>query len=100
MSSNNIEDFRLFVMVLLSIKLFLRSDEVVKMKINHVVRDVSVVREGIVDCIAFKVKGKTDTKPVTLSLWADNEVHQLCPVRLLAYLHITGIKKVFFISWE
>ena len=56
MSSNNIEDFRLFVMVLLSIKLFLRSDEVVKMKINHVVRDVSVVREGIVDCIAFKVK--------------------------------------------
>ena len=91
--SNDVEDFRLFVMVLLSIKLFLRSDEVVKMNMKDVIWDVSIVRNGIVDCIAFKIKGKSDKKPVTLSLWADNDVPQLCPIRhLLAYVHVTGIK--------
>jgi hypothetical protein len=73
LSTNNLDDFRLFVMILISIKLFLRSDEVVRMKICQLVKDVSVVQKcGVVECLAFKVKGKTDKKPVTLALWADH----------------------------
>ena len=96
LSSNNIDDFRLFVIILLCIKLFLRSNEVVSMSFSHIVSDLSVVRTGVVECIAFKVKGKTDKRPVTLSLWADNEVPSLCPIRhLLAYVHLTGLKDGF-----
>ena len=44
----------------------------------------------------LKSKGKTDKKPVTLSLWADNEVPQMCPIRhLLAYIYLADIKNGF-----
>ena len=55
-SSNNIDDFRLFVMILLCIKLFLRSNEVVSMRFIDIVYDLCVVRKGVAEFIAFKVK--------------------------------------------
>ena len=99
LSSNNIEDMRLYVMILLSIKLFLRSNEVVKLKIEDIIKEVSVVSNGVLECLAFKVQGKTDKKPVTLCLWADHDIPQLCPIRhLMAYLNITGVTTGFIFA--
>lgn len=81
-------------MFLISIKLFLRSDEVVQMKFSDIVKDISIVRhDGFLECIAFEVLGKSDKVPVTLSLWADDILPKYCPIRhLLAYLVVAKVQ--------
>ncbi|KAI3650647.1 hypothetical protein MP228_004128 [Amoeboaphelidium protococcarum] len=106
MSNNKLADYQLFVMVLIGCKLFLREHELAQLKIpttndrenvNCVDWNMSsVTPSGDVKAIAFTIMGKSDKVPVTLFLWADNEVPSMCPVRhLLVYLHLIKLKKGF-----
>ena len=82
-------------MLLITICLFLRGDEVVKIKIEDFNPEISIVDEnGIVISLAVTVFGKSDRNPVTLVMWANDEIPAFCPVKhLLVYLFLSKIKK-------
>jgi hypothetical protein len=84
-------------MMIVSIKCFLRSDELFSLKLESFVKDVSVISDdGIEKPLSFWVQGKTDSQPVLLSLFADDEIPQFCPIRaLLTYIKLSGIKSGF-----
>ncbi|RHY40108.1 hypothetical protein DYB30_008734 [Aphanomyces astaci] len=87
LSSNSLDDFQLFTMVLVSIKLFLRSDELVQLKGSDICYELTVVDTlGFVEAMAFVVQGKCDKAPVTLMLWSDETLPVLCPIRHLFVL--------------
>ncbi|KAJ3310170.1 hypothetical protein HDV04_005364 [Boothiomyces sp. JEL0838] len=110
MSSNKMEDFQLWVLVLVSIRLFLRSEEAtgeekrvvngvekvvpVGLTMDSFVPSLCIIRDGILESLAVKVQGKTDKHPVTLQLWRDKLNPELCPiVNLQLYSYLIGIKE-------
>lgn len=94
-STNKIADYQLYVMILLGIHLFLRFDEVANFSFTQYLPEFTVVRrDGYIEKLLFKVKGKADKHDVYLSLKRNDEFLHLCPVRhLLFYLHIADIKE-------
>jgi hypothetical protein len=89
LSTNKLEDLRLYTMILLSIKLFLRSDEVINLKLEDIVKDVCIVKDGgIVEALAFRVQGKSDNVPVILSLWADDSIPEFCATLYKAFISV------------
>jgi hypothetical protein len=91
-------------MMLLGIKLFLRADELINMKVEQFRTecfevDVEVER---VEKLVVWVKGKCDTEPVTLCIYRDDENPIFCPVRhLLTYMSYTKIKGGYmFPDWN
>lgn len=92
-NSNNLYDLQIITMILVSVKLFLREDEVSSLRIESFIQDLFVVTpEGYIEGLAVSVQGKSDQKPVTLMLWADNDIPNLCPIRhLLVYLYESKI---------
>lgn len=93
-NSNNLFDLQLYVMILLSIKLFLREEELASIKIESFNEDLFVISStGFVEGLSLFIQGKSDKQPVTLMIWTDHEIPNLCPVRhLLVYLHEANIK--------
>ena len=81
-------------MILIGVKCFLRYDDLIDMTLECFHTDLSVVLEnGFVESLAFTFIGKSDKKPVTLTLWADDVIPHFCPVRsLLAYIYASKIK--------
>ncbi|KAJ3267890.1 hypothetical protein HDV01_003801, partial [Terramyces sp. JEL0728] len=111
MSSNKMEDFQLWVLVLVSIRLFLRSEEAtgeekrvvngiekvvpVGLTMDSFVPSLCIIRDGILESLAVMVQGKTDKHPVTLQLWRDKLNPELCPiVNLQLYSYLIGIKGI------
>lgn len=99
-NSNDLFDFQIFVMILLSVKLFLRADEICSLKIENFNQDLFVLSEKrFVEGLAVTIQGKSDKVPVTLMIWADQETPKFCPVRhLLVYLNETQITGYIFPS--
>jgi hypothetical protein len=93
LSSNQLSDLQLYVMVLVAIFLFLRHDEVYNLKFDDYEPSLSMTHpNGRVSCLVFKVKGKSDTEYKYLVLWLCDEIPQFCPVRhLLIYLAMAKI---------
>lgn len=91
--TNNISDYQIYVMILLGIYMFLRFDEVANLSFDHYLPEYTVVRrDGYIENLLFKVKGKADKCYVYLSLKRNDEFPHFCPVRhLLMYLHLTAI---------
>jgi hypothetical protein len=96
-SSNDISDLQLWVMILISCKLFLCSEEICQIKFEDFNGDISCVNsEGTVSGLALKIQGKSDVVPVTLMLWEVDDIPELCPIRsLLLYIHILGNESGF-----
>jgi hypothetical protein len=96
-SSNTLQDYQLYVMALVATNLFLRYDEIVKLKHEDFLFGCSKIteRKNVINMV-FKVKGKRDTTHKLLVLWRCDDVPTLCPVRhLLLYLHVRGITNGF-----
>ncbi|KAH9098087.1 hypothetical protein LEN26_016708, partial [Aphanomyces euteiches] len=90
-------------MVLLCCKLFLRGDEVVSIRFDHFIGDLAIVdSNGVVEALAIKVRGKCDPRPVTLMIWSDDVIPQLCRVRhTLIYVRLAcGPTDEFLFSGE
>jgi hypothetical protein len=98
MMSNTLLDFKLYTIILLSCRLFLREDEIDTLGYSNVNYDVTVVKSNAcVEGISVDVKGKADTSPVTLMMWFDHELPEFCPVHhLLPWLRLSGSKQGFF----
>ena len=86
---DSFKNCQMWLMVILGIKLFLRSDEVVKLELSQFRTECAVVdiQNTTVDHLVVWIKGKSDTKAVSLSLWRDDENPEFCPIcALLTYL--------------
>jgi len=96
--SGSLWDFQFWTMILVACKLFLREDELSSLSFGSIDKSLSVVDEsGSVHGLAVVIKGKSDSKPVTLMLWGDDDVPELCPVRhLLAFLSMLGSRSGYF----
>ncbi|KAI3645930.1 hypothetical protein MP228_008858 [Amoeboaphelidium protococcarum] len=107
-SKNDAKSFMMWTMIIVSIKLFLRNDEVTDLKIhdprleNCLNKDLATFQsDGSISSLAFYIKGKSDRVRVCLTLWTDYDVPELCPVRaLLTWIFISGIRTGFLFPQE
>jgi hypothetical protein len=103
-SSNELWDFELWLLILISCKMSLREDEVSELQdfhpenIQSLNYDLFVVSEtGNVEGITLNIKGKTDKVIKTLTCWRDDVIPTLCPVRhLLVFLHMLNWQSGYF----
>ena len=94
-SSNNLKDLQTLVIILLSIKTFLRADDLEGIKVEDMETDsLCMVNETGPINLCFTVLGKSDTELIYLYLWADDDCPDFCALRaLLVYVFLTGIKE-------
>jgi integrase len=86
-STNKIEDLQLYCIILVSIHLFLRHDEFSNIKVEDIQRDLSILKEGVVE---IRLCGKTDKIWRALVLWRKDDVPEFCPI--LVYVHLAKIQ--------
>jgi hypothetical protein len=61
--------------------MFLREDEVGSMTPGIINDDITIIKaNGNVEGIAFQIKGKSDSVPVTLMMLWNHELPEFCPV--------------------
>ena len=110
LGSGKADDFELFTVILIAIRIMLRFDDVSQMEVDDVVPDLCIINEKGVQGLCFEFFGKSEQRvdirgqnglrgqpqPIKLTLWSDDTLPELCPVRhLLAYFSLTRIKKGF-----
>jgi hypothetical protein len=90
---SDLQAYQIYVMVLLGIKLFLRSSELLALRMEQFEQKLYIVNQDNVRAIALYVKGKSDKTKKYLYVWEDEYCPEFCPLRhLLVYLALTGIK--------
>jgi hypothetical protein len=89
-------------MILLGIKQFLRSDELLDVEVHDFVRDLQIIKkEKGVEALVMKICGKSDDIPKDLIIWADEEYPEFCPIRhLLLYVKLSGLKSGYLFPPE
>lgn len=77
-----------YVLILIAIRLFLRSDEVINLSTTESFLSPLFIRKnGRIHALAVKVKGKCDGDWKYYYLWMDDKYPSICPVRhLLIYV--------------
>ena len=96
LSTNKLVDLQLWCIIMISICLFLRHDEYYNMKIEDIVWDLCIFKNGLPVALTIQVCGKRDKVVRLLMLWRMDDVPQFCPVRhLVSYIHLAGIKKKY-----
>jgi len=96
LSTNKKEDLQCWVMILLSVKMYLRAEEVCSIRLEHFLKEWFVLDETSekVKALAVKVKGKTDDDWLRFFIYRSDDCPEFCAMRhLLVYLHsceITG----------
>jgi hypothetical protein len=79
-----LENLKFFTMILTGISLFLRSEELLTIKMNRFVSDMTMIRDIYrVRAIVLSIKGKSDLFPLYMVLGANDEHPYLCPVQHL-----------------
>jgi integrase len=94
LSQNNPVCFMLYVIMLMGIKLFLRIQEVLEMKVEHFkLRYFLFDDNGTIQGMCVTVNGKTDKTWVPLQIWRDDTNPEFCLVRhLLTWIKIARIE--------
>jgi hypothetical protein len=97
-----LEGLKSYTMILLGIKQFLRSDELLEIQVDDFTSDLQIIRpEKGVEALVMKVCGKTDPVPLDLIIWADDEYPEFCPIRhLLLYVKLSGLKSGYLFPPE
>lgn len=91
-STNNLCKLQIYTMMIIGIKCFFRANELIKLKIDNFEPEYFIVREGCIETLCVKIRGKCDRNDVRLQLFKDNECPEFCPVRhLLVYMACSGI---------
>ena len=101
-SSNNLKHLQTLLVMLLSIKTFLRGDDL-GIKIEDFETNLCQVNETGPINLCFNVKGKSDHELVYLYVWSDDDCPDFCALRvLLVYVFLTGIESgpLFFTDKE
>jgi hypothetical protein len=71
---SDLQGFQIYVMILLGIKLFLRSNELLQIKMEDFKDRLYIVNEDRVQGIAIGIKGKSDRTVQYLYIWADDQL--------------------------
>jgi hypothetical protein len=61
----------IWTMMIVGIKLFACIDEIIQMKMEDLPHEFFIVKDGNVEVLATKIKGKCDTKIHIMALWDD-----------------------------
>jgi hypothetical protein len=86
-------DLQMYTMILLGIKLFLRSSELLSIRMEQFDTSLTVANSDEVRAIGIWIKGKSDKTKKALYVFKDEACPEFCPLRhLLVYLSVTGIK--------
>ena len=90
-------DLQTFVIVMVSICLFLWFDDFVDIELSHFEQKIFVFDScGNIQALCLRLYGKSDAGWTHLFLWTDEECPEFCPVTiLLCYVHCAGIKGGF-----
>jgi hypothetical protein len=104
LGGNSVAMLGAYTMILLATRIFLRSDEVLTIKMEHFIVEC-FVREGAdnrIRGLCIKIWGKTDKQWKYYWLWVNDECPEFCSVRhLFVYLHLSGIRNGFlFPPWQ
>lgn len=84
LSQNCISAYKLWTMILLSVKQFRRGDEVVSLQEDlHFLPELTVMRDDRVVSISLLVDGKRDVTPAILAVHVDDAIPELCLLRML-----------------
>ncbi|KAJ3089697.1 hypothetical protein HDU96_003694, partial [Phlyctochytrium bullatum] len=106
-NSSTLENLQLWVMFLLGTRLFLRSDELLNLKIsnprnpnstdNCINWQITLVNDnGDVELLGFNIRGKSDHRPIVLTVWEEERVPKMDVIRpLLAYIHLARLRGGF-----
>ena len=96
LASNDITGLQLVVLILMGIKMYLRSKELLDLSDKNVVEELFLVKKNGVCALAFKVNGKSDQEWIHMYLRVDKSHPHFCPVwHLLVYLDAIGWKGGF-----
>jgi hypothetical protein len=98
---NNLEDFQMYVMILIGFKLFLRCNELLLLRVEDFDMKQTVLDEDDVRAVVLWIQGKSDRGEKGLGIFADELCPEFCPLRhLLVYLAVTKLKSGFlFPTW-
>jgi hypothetical protein len=92
LSTNNKYKLMIWTIMLVGIKGFLRTDEVLNLKVEDLPQEYFAVTQNNVEGLCMTVQGKTDQEKQYLAIWDDKECTDLSPSRaLLIWLAVTGI---------
>jgi hypothetical protein len=90
---SDLQSYQVYVMILLGVKLFLRSSELLSLRMEQFEQKLYIVNEEEVRAVALYIQGKSDRQKKYLYIWADECCPEFCPLRhLLVYLSLTGIR--------
>lgn len=93
LASNDLYSLMIWTLIIVGIKLFARIDEVMQLKVEDLPHEFFFVKDGNVEALATKIKGKCDTKVHTMALWDDKECPEFSPSRaLMVWLAVSGIE--------
>jgi hypothetical protein len=89
-----LEGLKCYTMILLGIKHFLRSDELLDIEVGDFISALQIIRpEQRFEALVIKVWCKTDPVPLDLIIWTDDEYLEFYPIcHLLLYAKLLGLK--------
>jgi hypothetical protein len=83
---------QVYTMILLGIRLFLRSAKMLVQKFKDFDRTLQILRKDCIGMLGVQVKGKSDTRKVSLTILSDNKPIEFCPIRhLMVYMAYSGV---------
>ncbi|KAJ3093651.1 hypothetical protein HDU96_002116 [Phlyctochytrium bullatum] len=104
---SNLESLQLWVMLLLGTRLFLRSEELLNLKINNPANPnatdncinwhITLLNaNNDIPVLAFNIRGKSDHRAVVLAVWEEHRVAKMDVIRpFLAYIHLAKLRGGF-----
>lgn len=93
LSTNKLSDLQTYVMILLGIKLFLRADELLSLKVESFDYESFKMDAAHIHTLAVWIKGKCDDVPVLLKIRRDDKCPHFCVMRhLFVYMKLLKIK--------
>ena len=93
LASNNKLNMMIWTMICVGVKLFLRIDEVILMKVEDFNTSYFVVTKDNVEGLCVKIKGKKEKTALHFMLWDDKDCPDFSPTKaILAWIAYSGIR--------
>jgi len=92
-SKNDLHSLMIWTMLIVGIKLFMRMDEVVTMKVEDFLMACFVATASSVEGLCVEICGKKETAPKKFMAWDDKDCPEFSPSKaILIWLAVSGIK--------
>lgn len=100
-NSGSLEGLQTYCMMILGVKLFLRADELIKIRICDFKKEYATIHPNSIKSLCIGIQGKTDEEEVTLMIYRDDKNPEFCALRhLLVYVKKARITSgCLFPSW-